>query len=256
MKISATAAIGDGFPIVGGVIVGKVTPMAVEPYHVEERRPIAARAWPVSRGLAHGLARRGITANAISIAGMACGVGAGLALAATAMAGPVGVRAAWLAAAVLIQLRLLANMLDGMVAVESGRASVLGELYNEIPDRVSDVAGLVGAGFAAGGSPGWGYLAALAAVLTAYVRAVGRGLGTPQEFCGPMAKPHRMFVLTLAALYLGLVPSSWRPAWAVAGATWGLISAALIVIAVGSLATAIRRLGRIVGHLRARTNQP
>ena len=37
----------------------------------------------------------------------------------------------------LILLRLLANMLDGMVADESGEGGPLGSLYNEIPDRIS-----------------------------------------------------------------------------------------------------------------------
>ena len=42
----------------------------------------------------------------------------------------------FLVAAVCVQLRLLANLLDGMVAVGSGQASRIGELYNEVPDRV------------------------------------------------------------------------------------------------------------------------
>ena len=48
------------------------------------------------------------------------------------------------------QLRLTANMLDGMVALASGRASKVGELYNEVPDRVSDAAVFIGAGLAWG----------------------------------------------------------------------------------------------------------
>lgn len=35
---------------------------------------------------------------------------------------------------------MLANMLDGMVAIESGRASPLGELYNDAPDRIAEAA--------------------------------------------------------------------------------------------------------------------
>jgi len=57
-------------------------------------------------------------------------------------------RILWLVAAGGAQLRLTGNMLDGMVALASGRASKVGELYNEIPDRVSDAAVFIGAGFA------------------------------------------------------------------------------------------------------------
>ena len=78
---------------------------------------------------------------------------------------------AWLAAAVLVQLRLLANLLDGMVAIEAAQASRVGELFNEVPDRVSDAATLVGLGFAVGSVPLLGFLAAILAILVAYIRA-------------------------------------------------------------------------------------
>ena len=54
----------------------------------------------------------------------------------------------WLIAALGAQLRLTANMLDGMVALVSARASKIGELYNEVRDRVSDAAVFIGAGYA------------------------------------------------------------------------------------------------------------
>lgn len=218
---------------------------------IGERRPISAREWSISHRLARRLARLGVSPNAISMAGMACGLAGGLALAATPLLGPIAARAAWLGAAALILLRLLANMLDGMVAIEAGKASTVGELYNEVPDRVSDTAILVGAGYAAGGVAALGYLAALAAMSTAYIRVLGRGLGTPQEFCGPMAKPHRMNVVAAIALYLGLAPLGWQFSWGPGGA-WGPIAAGLWGVAVGGLLTAGRRLGRVARALSSK----
>src|SRR5262249_52783241 len=134
-----------------------------------------------------------------------------------------------------------ANMFDGMVALQTATASPVGELFNEVPDRVSDTAILVGAGYAVGGVPELGYLAALAALFTAYVRAEGKVAGAHQEFCGPMAKPQRMALMTGAALYAGLVPGAWQPALdALPG--WGVIALALVIIAAGGLVTALRRL--------------
>src|SRR5205807_2107597 len=49
-------------------------------------------------------------------------------------------------AALLIQLRLLANLMDGMVAVENERAQPTGALFNELPDRLSDSLLIVAAG--------------------------------------------------------------------------------------------------------------
>ena len=127
----------------------------------------------------------------------------------------------WLAAAAMIQLRLQCNLYDGMVAIATGRASPVGEIYNDVPDRISDSALFIGAGYAVGSNPTLGYVAALAAMFTAYVRAVGKAGGAKQEFCGPMAKQHRMALLTVAAGYCAFtaeglaadvasIPSLWR----------------------------------------------
>jgi phosphatidylglycerophosphate synthase len=177
-------------------------------------------------------------------------LGAGSALAGTRHVGSIAERALFFAAAVLIQLRLLANMFDGMVAVESGRACPLGELYNDVPDRVSDAATLIGLGYAAGGWPEMGYFAAVLAVLTAYVRAVGKAAGAGSDFRGPMAKQQRMFLATVVGVYMALAPAAWRPAWGPEG-RWGLAGAILLVIAVGSALTAARRIRGVAMKLRA-----
>ena len=181
--------------------------MSAEVYQPGERRPIASRDRKASQWAARVLAGWGVSANAISIAGLFGGVAAGATLAATPFADGWE-RPAWLAAAVFIQLRLLANMLDGMLAIASGQASAVGELYNEVPDRISDAATLVGLGYALGGHVALGFTAACVALFTAYVRAMGKVAGAGQEFCGPMAKPQRMFVATVVALYCGLTPES------------------------------------------------
>ena len=105
-----------------------------------------------------------------------------------------------------LYLRLWLNMLDGMVALAAGTASATGELFNELPDRASDV--LVFAAVAVSGlaHPAAGYWAALLAVGTAYVRAVGRGAGAPQQFGGVMSKPWRM-VAVHAGCWLAF---AWR----------------------------------------------
>jgi phosphatidylglycerophosphate synthase len=223
--------------------------MGAQGYEPSERRPIASRNWRVSQLIAEYLASRGVSPNAISLAGMMCGIAAGAALVATSYSGR-WTWVTWLAAALLIQMRLLANLFDGMVAIASGRASAVGELYNEVPDRVSDAATLIGAGYAAGGIVALGYLAACAALFTAYIRAIGKAAGASQEFCGPMAKPQRMFVMTVVALYLSFSSQAWHPVWQLDSGSYGLPAAALLVITLGGLLTAIRRLLRISASLK------
>jgi phosphatidylglycerophosphate synthase len=221
--------------------------MSQQPYQSGERRPIATRDRKSSQWIAQWLVQRRVSPNAISIAGMICGLAAGLGFGMTSFA-PEYQRWAWLIGAGLVQLRLLANMLDGMVAIAAQRASPVGELYNEIPDRVSDAAIFIGLGYAAGGMAVLGYAAAWAAIFTAYVRAVGKVAGAPQEFCGPMAKPHRMLLATLLGVYNGLAPAAWQPGHA--RESWGTAAIVLVIIIVGSLITAFRRLLRAAAALK------
>ncbi len=214
-----------------------------DPAYAPERRPLPTRERAWAKAAAAWLVARGASPNAISLAGLAAALAAGAALALTPHLGPWD-RAAFLAAALLILLRLLANMLDGMVAVASGRASPLGELYNEIPDRVSDAAVLVGAGYSAGGTPELGYLAACLALFLAYLRAQGKVAGAHQEFCGPMAKQGRMVAVIAGAVLCAALPPEWRPeVEALPGR--GILSAVLVVVLAGGLLTAVRRLVRI-----------
>jgi phosphatidylglycerophosphate synthase len=212
-----------------------------------DRRPIATRNRKWAQAATAWLAARNVSPNAISIAGMCACIVAGIALGMTSVA---DYRILWITAALGAQLRLTANMLDGMVALASGRASKVGELYNEIPDRVSDAAVFIGAGFAGGGNIALGYIATILAVFTAYIRATGKIAGAPNEFCGPMAKQHRMLVITLICLYSAVTPRSWQVIM-FNNSQIGLMTLGLTVIVVGCVITVIRRLGRIAHVLGA-----
>jgi phosphatidylglycerophosphate synthase len=216
--------------------------MAESSYEVTDRRPIAARKLGIFQRFAERLARAGVSANSISVAGAIAGIAGGIVLALTRETPQPQVRALWLAGAAFVQIRLTANLLDGMVAISSRKASAIGELFNEIPDRISDPATLIGLGYAAGASPVLGWLAALLAVLTAYVRMVGKSAGAGSDFSGPMAKQHRMFVVTVLCLFCGLSRQSWQQ--------WRPVDVALLVIIVGSFLTACRRLLHIAAKLK------
>src|SRR5438876_2141209 len=212
-----------------------------------DRRPIATRNRKWAQSATTWLASRNVLPNAISVAGMCACIAAGLALGLTSVEYN---RVFWLVAALGAQFRLTANMLDGMVAVVSGRASKVGELYNEVPDRVSDAAVFIGAGYAWGGSVALGYIATILAVFTAYVRSAGIIAGSPNEFCGPMAKQHRMLVVTLICAYAAITPRFWQLI-AFGDLRIGLMTLGLAVIVVGCVITVIRRVARITHALGA-----
>jgi phosphatidylglycerophosphate synthase len=204
------------------------------------RRPLKSRGTGWAAAAARVALASGISADGVSILGIVISIiGAAVLVAGTA--------APWhfLVGAVAVQLRLLCNMLDGMVAVEGGRKSLYGPIYNELPDRLEDSLLLIAAGYAAYSVIGFelGLVAALLAAICAYVRLLGGTLGQPQDFCGPQAKPHRMFVLTvglLAAFLAGL--AGWR------SGPWLYFAIALICF--GTLVTIVRRTLRIARRLR------
>jgi len=199
--------------------------------------------WP--RALASALGNAGVRPNAISVLSIVVAAVAGFAL---WESGNIG--GSWpllVTAAIAIQLRLLCNMLDGLLAVEGGFKSKLGDLYNEIPDRIADALILIGAGYAVRSLPygevvGWS--AALLAVMTAYLRLLAGSLGARQLFIGPMAKQHRMFAMTLGCLAAAIEHSR--------AGTVRALWLALAVVVAGSIITLVRRLMRLVGELESR----
>lgn len=102
-------------------------------------------------------------------------------------------------APLLCYVRLWLNMLDGMVALASGKASERGEILNDLPDRISDI--LVFAGVAHSGlaNPIIVYWVIIFALLTAYVGIFGQALGAGRQFGGVMSKPWRMVTLHAGA---------------------------------------------------------
>ena len=198
--------------------------------------------------IARSLARAGLRPNAISVLSIFFAViAAALLIGAGRTDGAMRV-ICWIGAAAGIQLRLLANLFDGMVAVEGGFRTKSGEVFNELPDRISDASILAAAGYALPGVA-WmqdlGWAAAALAVITAYVRTLGAACGTAQYFIGPMAKQQRMFSVTAACLgnAVQLPLGGWRV---------DLLPWALALIVVGCVVTIARRTARILRELESK----
>ena len=217
------------------------------------RRPLKSRGAGWARALAAALAQADVNPDLISAASTAfAALGGALLLGAGAIDhAPIARAALLLGAAACVQLRLLSNLLDGMIAVEHGLGSTAGPIWNELPDRIADVIFLAAAGYCAGDSgivaaKEVGWICAALALLTAYLRELGRGLGFPADFSGPMAKPHRMAALTLTCAVAAIEPLwGWRGQSLMIG---------LVVIALGTALTAARRT-RTLAHRLAERGQ-
>lgn len=178
------------------------------------------------------LVHSGVSANLISIFSVFFAMGAGALLVLVSLGNLSHI---WLiAVALLIQARLIGNLMDGMVAIEGGKKSATGDLFNEVPDRVADVVILAAMGFCADFQP-WGihlgWMAAALAVMTAYVRMQGALLTGKHDFRGPMAKPHRMALVTVACIGGSVAPEliDW-------------LFVALVIMVIGEMITVCRRL--------------
>ncbi|MBI4202757.1 MAG: CDP-alcohol phosphatidyltransferase family protein [Chloroflexi bacterium] len=212
--------------------------------HEAPRRPIKARKTAWAGALARLLLRLGVRPNQVSVASVLFAALAAGCILFSRQAGPVGGVLLLVTAAVCIQLRLLSNMLDGMLAMEGGLKTSTGELFNDVPDRISDTLVLLAAGYAAtwthwGSELGWA--AALLAMATAYVRVLGGSAGAHQHFNGPMAKQQRMMVVTAACIAATFEIVLGWPAYA--------FTTSLALVIAGCVPTIIFRLAKTSGDL-------
>jgi phosphatidylglycerophosphate synthase len=148
-------------------------------------------------------------------------------------------------------LRLWFNMLDGMVALASGKASWRGEILNDLPDRVSDVVIFAGVAHSGWMNPFLGYWAAIFALVTAYVGMFGQAVGVQREFSGVMSKPWRMVALHLGA-WITLAYFWWNDGVVFLG-DFMILDWACLIIIIGCLQTIAVRLKRIMVALRAKS---
>lgn len=209
---------------------------------IHSRRDVGARKINIFQKFAQKLVHWKFTPNQVSVASIFFAAVAGGALYSLPQL-PLSTQIGLLVLAILgIQLRLVCNLIDGLMAIEGGLKTASGEIFNDFPDRISDIVIFVGAGFVAQLynplSFHLGWMAALVAVMTAYVRCMGAAITGAHDFVGPMAKQHRMFLTTLGCL--GTIAESMG-AWPL-----GLcMSVVLLLIILGSTITTAHRLRRL-----------
>lgn len=211
----------------------------------DSRREVKSRGKNIFHKLSRALIKVGLMPNHISVASVLfAGLGAYGFYAMSVGCFWTGVVLALLG----IQLRLVCNLIDGLMAVEGKLSSPQGELYNDVPDRFSDWLLIVSCGFVVSTLPyGWelAWVATVFAILTAYVRVLGASQGVGHDFGGPMAKQHRMAILNLGIVGLVVEQVFFNKT------QWSLYFV-LIIIGLGSLLTVIFRLKRISVSLQSK----
>ena len=164
----------------------------------------------IARGLApvvERLERSGVSPDAVTLAAIPVGIAAGalLLLSPTAPVALLGVPA-------LAALRLVLNLLDGALARQTGRMHPRGELYNELGDRLADIAFLAPVAFLPGADRATVLLGVTGAVFASFAGVVPRAAGGARIYRGILSKPGRMVMLAAFAVAVLLVgPGAWGP---------------------------------------------
>lgn len=152
--------------------------------------------------------RRGVSPDALTVAGAGLGVLTGVALAAGAV-----MPLLWLVVAPLALARMACNAIDGSLARRAGTSTQGGAILNELGDRVADVATFLG--LAAVTGPALALAVVVVVLATSFVAVVGQALVGRRIAAGPMGKPDRVAVIACAAAVaaftgpLALIVGAW-----------------------------------------------
>ena len=157
------------------------------------------------RPLVENLARRGVTANQVTVL-------------ATGLSLLVGLWVLWLGhlrwplllVPVTLIVRMALNAIDGMLAREHKMASRLGAILNELGDVFSDTFLYLPLAVVPG-IPLWLMAGiVIAAIINEMAGVVALQVGSPRRYDGPMGKSDRAFVLGALCLALGFgAPIGW-----------------------------------------------
>ena len=139
----------------------------------------------------------------------------------------------------LIVVRIVLNLIDGNMARRTGQIHPRGELYNEVGDRLADIAFLAPVAFLPGASPQLVLLGVLTGVMASYVGITAKAAGGERIYRGILSKPGRMALLAACCVVAFVLGQADTRAWAAFGP---LLLLGTALTALERIVVAIRRL--------------
>ncbi len=180
------------------------------------------------------LARAGVTPDQVTLAAVPVAVLAGACLLAS-----TSIRPLLLAVPLLVALRIVLNLVDGNMARRTGRTHPRGELFNEVGDRLADIAFLAPVAFLPGASQQIVLLGVLMGVMASYVGITAKAAGGERIYRGVLSKPGRMALLVACSLWAFIAGPVDATAWAAFGL---ILLAGTTLTLVERIVVAVRRL--------------
>ena len=180
------------------------------------------------------LARAGVTPDQVTLAAVPVAVLGGACL----LLSP-SVPALLLATPVLVALRIVLNLVDGNMARRTGKIHPRGELYNEVGDRLADVAFLAPVAFLPGASPQIVLLGVLMGVMASYVGITAKAAGGERIYRGILSKPGRMTLLVICSVWAFVAGPPDTTAWVAFGP---ILLIGTVLTLLERVVVAVRRL--------------
>ena len=158
------------------------------------------------RPLAANLAKRGFTANDVTLGALLLSAAHGAWLALMPAS-----RWPLLLLPVTLFLRMAFNVIDGMMAREHGQASAKGAVLNELSDVIADAALYLPFALIPGLNAPLVVLVVIAGIVAEMAGALGPMIGASRCYAGPLGKSDRAFAFGLLAVLIGagLAPGLW-----------------------------------------------
>ena len=158
------------------------------------------------RPVCRGLARRGVTANQITLLALGLSLVTGLTLWAWR-----GQPRILLLLPLILFVRMALNALDGMLAREHAMKTPLGALLNELGDVLSDAALYLPLAAVPGFASPLVVLLVVLAVISEMSGVLGLTIGAQRRYDGPLGKSDRAFAFGLLGMLLGVgvPPGTW-----------------------------------------------
>lgn len=182
-------------------------------------------------GVVDRMAAAGVSPDAVTLAAVPVSIAGGLAVLAS-----TSVPLLLLVVPVAAAARLVLNLVDGALARATGRSHPRGEVFNEVGDRLSDIALLAPVAFLPGSQRETVLLGVTFAVLASFVGVVTKTAGGDRLYRGVLSKPGRMALLAVfAILALVLGPQAWGPFGPILLVGTALTAAERLVVGVRSV---------------------
>ena len=150
----------------------------------------------------------------------------------------------------LIFFRMTLNTLDGVIAIEKNKKTLLGDIVNVLPDRYSDVFLMAGIIFSPLCDYHIGVFAAASVFLVSFTGVLGEALGVGWQRQGPLGKVERLIMIILFSVFQYVKLYTKSPYLSLAGFYLTPMEVCMLLFIVLGQVTVYKRLKGMISLIK------